>query len=267
MYSYIYEHDKKKGSVMNKKRVEITIPVYNEERELKNNIVKLTDYCLKNLENYDWHITIADNASIDQTSSIAQTLSQKNTHISLLRLQQKGRGRAVKQAWIESKADLCVYMDLDLSTDLKHLPRILHALEKGYDIAVGSRLAKGAKVEGRTLLREITSRMLNFFFISMIFNTHFSDAQCGFKAVNKTIVEELIPQVIDNSWFFDGELLIIAEKSGYKIFEEPVHWVDNPGSTVRLISTIWGDLQVMVRLLREKPWIKLKKQKLKMNIL
>ncbi len=239
---------------MKKKSVEITVPVYNEEKELEKNITTLANFCEKHLNTYDWHITIADNASGDNTPVIAAILAKKNPRVSLLRLEQKGRGRAVKRAWSESRCDFCVYMDLDLSTDLIHLPKILKVLEDGFDIAVGSRLAKGARVEGRTMIREITSRTLNFVFIGLLFHTHFTDAQCGFKAVTKRVVEELIPKIKDNDWFFDGELLIIGEKSGYKIFEEPVHWIDNPGSTVRLISTIFGDIEAMWRLLRTHPW-------------
>lgn len=239
---------------MNKKSVEITVPVYNEEKELEESINVLYGFCDKNLKSYDWHITIADNASSDNTPVIASTLAKKNPKILYFRLEQKGRGRAVKRVWSQSKCDYCVYMDLDLSTDLVHLPTILKKLEGGYDIAIGSRLAKGARVEGRTFLRELTSRALNFFFIKFFFHTHFTDAQCGFKGVTRKVVEDLIPKVKDNGWFFDGELLIIAEKSGYKIYEEPVHWVDNPGSTVRLISTISGDLKAIARLLTEKPW-------------
>jgi glycosyltransferase involved in cell wall biosynthesis len=239
-----------------KPKVEITIPVYNEEEELESHVNILANYCEKNLSKYDWHITIADNASTDNTPVIASTLIKKNPRISLLRLEQKGRGRAVKRSWSSSHADVCVYMDLDLSTDLVHLSKLIQALYNGYDIAIGSRLAKGARVEGRTLIREITSRALNFFFIQMLFNTHFTDAQCGFKAVTKKVVENLIPKIQDNSWFFDGELLIVGEKSGYKIYEEPVHWIDNPGSTVRLMTTIFGDIEAMIRLKITKPWEK-----------
>ncbi|HSX40195.1 MAG TPA: glycosyltransferase [Candidatus Saccharimonadales bacterium] len=244
---------------MKKSSVEITIPAYNEEAELAKHVTILADFCAKNLKNYDWLITIADNASEDNTPIIASQLALKNPHIKHFRLEQKGRGRAIKRVWSRSKANFCVYMDVDLSTDLTHLPKILKALESGYDIAIGSRLAPGAKVEGRSALREITSRALNFVFISLFFQTHFSDAQCGFKGVTRKVVEELIPHVLDNGWFFDGELLILAEKAGYKIYEEPVHWVDNPGSTVRLLSTISGDIGVMMRLLRSKPWKKIKK--------
>jgi hypothetical protein len=181
-------------------------------------------------------------------------LTKIDPRILYFRLEQKGRGRAVKRARSHSKSDICVDMDWDLSTDLIHLPKIISVLENGYDIAIGSRLSRGARIEGRTILRELISRALNFFFIRFFFNTHFTDAQCGFKAVTKKVIENLIPKVKDNEWFFDGELLIIAEKSGYKIYEEPVHWIDNPGSTVRLISTIWGDLLSIFRLLRTKPW-------------
>src|ERR1700691_3582730 len=144
-----------------KSKVEITVPAYNEEEELEKHITILVNFCDKNLSNYDWHITIADNASTDNTPVIAATLAKMNQRINLLRLEQKGRGRAVKRSWSSSHADFCVYMDLDLSTDLIHLPKLLEPLQNGYDMAIGSRLAKGSKVEGRTPLREITSRALN----------------------------------------------------------------------------------------------------------
>jgi glycosyltransferase involved in cell wall biosynthesis len=239
---------------MSKKRVEITVPVYNEEKELEKNIVTLNDFCEEKLSEYDWHITIADNASSDNTPIIAENMAKNYPKVMSFRLDQKGRGRAVKRVWSQSKCDYCIYMDLDLSTDLAHLPNILKKLGAGYDVAIGSRLAKGARVVGRTFLRELTSRALNFFFIQFFFHTHFTDAQCGFKGVTRNVVENLIPKIVDNGWFFDGELLIVAEKSGYKIYEEPVHWVDNPGSTVRLVSTIWGDLKSIARLLKTKPW-------------
>lgn len=244
---------------MKKSSVEIVIPVFNEEKELERNILTLASYCEKKLRNYLWHITIADNASTDNTPVIASTIANKNPNISLFRLELKGRGRAIKRVWSEAKVDYYVYMDLDLSTDLIHLPKIINALESGYQVAIGTRLAKGSRVEGRTWLRELTSRTLNFVFIQLFFHTHFTDAQCGFKGVTREIVDKLIPHVKDNDWFFDGELLILAEKSGFRIYEEPVHWVDNPGSTVRLLSTIWGDIEAMLRLLRTKPWNKIMK--------
>lgn len=244
-----------------KKSVEVTVPVYNEEKELEEHITILYNFCKKSLTGYDWHITIADNASNDNTPVIGATLAKRFPEVSLFRLEQKGRGRAVKRVWSQSGRDLCAYMDLDLSTDLVHLPKILEALQNGYDIAIGSRLAKGARVEGRTALREFTSRSLNFVFIQSMFQTHFTDAQCGFKAVTKEVVDVLLPRIQDNNWFFDGELLIVGEKSGFKIYEEPVHWVDNPGSTVRLISTIWNDLEAMWRLFSTRPWRQIRRER------
>ena len=246
---------------MEKPTVEITIPVYNEEKELEKHILILDEFCIKELKAYDWHITIADNASNDNTPIIGTKIAKENPKIRYFRLDQKGRGRAVKRTWAESGCDFCVYMDLDLSTDLKHLPNVLKSLQDGFDIAIGSRLAKGSKVEGRSFIREIISRTLNFFFIQFFFHTHFTDAQCGFKAVTKKVVDDLIPKILDNDWFFDGELLIVAEKGGYKIYEEPVHWIDNPGSTVRLYATIIGDIKVIRRLLATRPWKELKKNK------
>jgi glycosyltransferase involved in cell wall biosynthesis len=245
---------------MKKKRVEIVVPVYNEEKELEENIQKLYKFCSQNLKNYQWRITIADNASFDNTPIIASRLEKKLPQVCLFRIEEKGRGRAVKRAWARADADFYVYMDLDLSTDLIHLPRILAALGKGYDIAIGSRLAKGARVEGRTLVREIVSRVLNYFFIRFLFGVGLTDAQCGFKSATRYIVENLVPYVKDNDWFFDGEFLILAYKLGYKIYEEPIHWVDNPGSTVRLASTIFNDLAVMARLMLSRPWNTLPKR-------
>src|SRR5437762_2527228 len=121
---------------MKKPTLEITIPVYNEEKELEQHIAILSDFCTKELKSYDWTITIADNASTDNTPIIATTITKKNPHVKHFRLEQKGRGRAVKRVWSQSGADYCAYMDLDLSTDLSHLPRLIKALENGYDIAI-----------------------------------------------------------------------------------------------------------------------------------
>lgn len=246
---------------MKKRTVEITVPVYNEEKELEERIEVLHKFCTEHLMQYDWYITIADNASSDNTPIIAARLMKENPQVSWLRLEQKGRGRAVKQAWSQSNADICVYMDLDLSTDLIHLPEMLLLLQNGYDIVIGSRLKKGSKVEGRTPIREVTSRSLNFLFIQMIFHTSFTDAQCGFKGVTRKVVNDLIPYIKDNDWFFDGELLIVGEKSGYKIFDLPVHWIDNPGSTVRLISTIKNDILALWRIYKTKPWQEIKNKR------
>lgn len=236
-----------------KTSVEITIPVYNEEEELSESIKKLHTYCTEHLGSYAWHITIADNASTDTTPRIARQLEKSHPHISLMRFEQKGRGRAVKTAWMKSNANICCYMDVDLSTDLSHLPGLIAALEKGNDIAIGTRLKRRSKVIDRTIKREVISRLYNLL-ITIMFRTRFSDAQCGFKAATRHVVQHVLPHIEDNEWFMDSELLITAEKLGYRIYEEPVLWRDNPGSTVRVLPTAMGDLHGLGRLWLRRPW-------------
>lgn len=236
-----------------KPSVNIVLPVYNEEAELAASVATLARFSEKHLTDFSWHITIADNASTDSTRSIARTLSNKNSHVSLEHLSQKGRGRAVKHVWRKKGYDYVAYMDIDLSTDLSHLPPLLHALERGFDIAIGSRNTHGARVTGRSMLRTITSKGY-IALIKVFFLVHFSDAQCGFKAMSRKAVDELLPSVRDNHWFFDSELLILAEKRGYRIYEEPVRWIDNPGSTVRVMRTALGDVQGLWRLFVTRPW-------------
>ncbi len=236
-----------------KLKVEIVLPVYNEEKELEEHTLRLRDFLKRALFGFSWQITIADNASTDKTPEIGRQLAEAYDGVAFFRLGEKGRGRAVKKAWAESGADILAYMDIDLSTDLKHFPPLIKSLTDDYDIAIGSRLLPGAIVKGRTLKREIISRTYNFL-IKSIFWIKFSDAQCGFKAITKKVAFNLIPKIQDNEWFFDSELLIVGEKSGYKIYEEPVTWVDNPGSTVRVLGTIQGDLKGLWRLFCQRPW-------------
>lgn len=241
--------------MVKKPSIDITIPVYNEEKELEKSVITLMNFLDKHMSDYDWTITVADNASVDSTLEIARKLSTKYTHVKVVHLPQKGRGRAVKKTWSESKADYVAYMDVDLSTDLKHLPNIIHALERGYDIAIGSRNKRDSRVYGRSILRTITSKGY-ILLIKLIFWVGFTDAQCGFKAVTRDFVRKMIPKIEDNGWFFDSEMLIMAEKSGYRIYDEAVTWIDNPGSTVKVWKTAKGDLEGLARLFFQRPWKK-----------
>lgn len=248
----------KNASRKAKTTVEVVIPIHNEEEELERNIKKLHSNLAKNLSCYNWHITIADNASTDKSLKIAKRLSQKFNNVGFIHLDKKGRGRAVKRAWKESKAKIVSYMDIDLSTDLSNFPPLIEALvKKGYHIGIGSRLLPKSEVINRTLKREILSRGYNIL-IKLMFGTSFSDAQCGFKAVKREVVANILPHIQDNAWFFDSELLIIGEKIGYKIYQEPVRWIDNPGSTVRVLPTVYGDLTGLWRLFVTRPWRKIK---------
>ena len=225
--------------------VDIVIPVYNEEQALPRSIVILADFLKANLRN-PWQIVIADNASTDKTQSVAEMLCERYSGVTYIHIPQKGRGRALKAAWLDSAADIVSYMDVDLSTELSHFPPLVRSLEQGYHVAVGSRLSKGSRVT-RSLKREVVSRSYNLLIKSMFF-TPFRDAQCGFKALTRQAARAIVPHVKNDNWFFDTELLIIAAKRGYRIKQVPVKWDDDPNTTVNIAGTAAEDVKGLLRL-------------------
>ena len=226
--------------------IDIVIPVLNEERALPRCVATLREFLADAIPN-PWRIVIADNGSDDSTPEVALRLVEEYPEVASLRLEQRGRGRALRRAWLESQADLVSYMDVDLSTDLSAFPHMIQALEEGYDLAVGSRLARDARVYRRTLKREITSRGYNLLIKAMFF-TRFSDAQCGFKALTRATAQALVPHVVDPGWFFDSELLILAEKRGFRIKDIPVTWTDDPDTRVKVVKTALDDVKGLLRL-------------------
>lgn len=226
--------------------VEIVIPVFNEERVLADSIRTLDSY-LSGEFPLSYGITIADNASRDDTRLIGQALAADLPAVSYLRLEEKGRGRALRSAWSASRSPVACYMDVDLSTDLKALLPLVAPLLSGHsDVAIGSRLAGGSNVV-RGPKREFISRSYNSL-LRTVLRARFSDAQCGFKAIRTDAAAELLPAISDQGWFFDTELLVEAERRGLRIHEVPVDWVDDPDSRVDLVSTAWGDLRGVARL-------------------
>lgn len=228
--------------------VEVIIPVYNEEQDLAASVMRLNSF-LEQTFPYDYQVVIADNASTDATLEIAQRLAARHEHIRVVHLDAKGRGRALRQVWLASTADVVAYMDVDLSTDLKALLPLVAPLISGHsDIAIGSRLSRGSRVV-RGPKREFISRSYNLILKASL-GASFSDAQCGFKAMRREVADQLLPLVEDNNWFFDTELLVLAERAGLRIHEVPVDWVDDPGSTVDIVATATEDLRGVWRLLR-----------------
>lgn len=196
----------------------------------------------------DSRVVIADNGSTDSTPEIGRRLSDEHEDVGYLRLEQRGRGRALKAAWSASSADAVAYMDVDLSTDLAALPELVGVIETGRcDVAIGSRLCTGANVTGRSLKREVISRAYNLLIRAMFF-VGFRDAQCGFKAVSRNAADSLVPLIQDNGWFFDTEMLLVAEKVGYSIEEVPVSWTDDPDTRVRVLNTAWVDFKGLLRM-------------------
>jgi len=225
--------------------LDVVIPVHNEEADLHGSVCRVRDH-LSALP-YSFRITIADNASTDGTALVAHRLTHDFDEVRTLHLPHKGRGRALRQAWSESESPVLVYMDVDLSTDLNALLPLVAPLLSGHsDLAIGSRLTRGSRTE-RGPKRELISRGYNLLLRGTL-QTRFSDAQCGFKAVRRDVARQLLPLVEDGGWFFDTELLVLAERAGLRIHEVPVDWVDDPDSRVDILRTVRDDLRGIGRL-------------------
>ncbi|MFC5750620.1 glycosyltransferase [Actinomadura rugatobispora] len=226
--------------------LDVVVPVHNEENGLEPSIRRLHEHLTERFP-YRFRIIVADNASTDRTPEISKALEAEIPEVVAVSLEEKGRGRALRAVWTASDAPVLVYMDVDLSTDLAALPPLVAPLISGHsDMAIGSRLAKGARVV-RGPKREIISRCYNLLLRGTL-AARFSDAQCGFKAIRADVAERLLPHVQDTGWFFDTELLVLAERSGARIHEVPVDWVDDPDSRVDIVSTAAADILGILRL-------------------
>jgi len=228
-------------------RVDIVVPVFDEQAILARSIRRLHEYLTDQMP-FSWRIVIADNAGTDQTARIAAALAVDLPGVELLQLPQKGRGRALRAAWLGSEAEVVCYMDVDLSTDLRALLPLIAPLVSGHsDIAIGTRLHHGSQVV-RGAKRELISRSYNRL-LRVTLGARFSDAQCGFKAMRTSVARRLLPSVHDEAWFFDTELLMLAQREGLRIHEVPVDWVDHPDSRVDIVRTALQDLRGIARLL------------------
>jgi glycosyltransferase involved in cell wall biosynthesis len=228
--------------------LDVVIPVYNEEKDLTNCVRRLHAYLSAHLP-YRFRITVADNASTDATVDIAYRLSTELPGVAVSHLDQKGRGRALRAVWSASDAPILAYMDVDLSTDLGALLPLVAPLISGHsDVAIGSRLTRSSRVV-RGAKREFISRCYNLILRTAL-RAGFSDAQCGFKAVRADVAAALLPLVEDTGWFFDTELLVLAQRCGLRIHEVSVDWVDDPDSTVDIVATATADLKGVWRMAR-----------------
>ncbi len=232
--------------------VEIVVPVFNEEAALERSVRRLHRFLSDGFP-FSWRIVVADNASTDATPEIAARLAGSLPGVSVLRLDRKGRGRALRAAWSVSEARVVAYMDVDLSTDLRGLLPLVAPLLSGHsDLAIGTRLAHGARVV-RGPKRELISRGYNHI-LHAVLRARFSDAQCGFKAARTSALGAgLLDEVRDDGWFFDTELLVLAQRRGLRIHEVPVDWVDDPDSRVRIVRTAIDDLRGVARLAAASP--------------
>jgi putative flippase GtrA len=226
--------------------LDVVIPVHNEQTDLEPCVRRLHDHLSDHFP-YPFRITVADNASDDATPTVATRLAEELPEVTSVRLEEKGRGRALRAVWSASDAAVLAYMDVDLSTDLAALLPLVAPLLSGHsDLAIGSRLARGARVV-RGAKREFISRCYNLILRGAL-AARFSDAQCGFKAIRADVAARLLPLVQDTDWFFDTELLVLAQRAGLRIHEVPVDWVDDPDSRVDIPSTALADLRGVARL-------------------
>lgn len=233
-------------------RVDAVIPVYNEEHVLAGSINTLRAFLAQHMAGYDWRVVVADNASIDHTLDVAKGLAEQHPgEVEWVHLDQKGRGRALRYAWLHSDADILSYMDVDLSTDIAFYPELIQAIVNGYDVATGSRLMAGSQTN-RSPKREFISRSYNVL-TKLSHFTRIQDMQCGFKAISRRAAQELVPLVQNNEWFFDTELLLLAEKFGYRVKEFPVRWVEDPDTRVKIVKTAMEDIRGLARLRLHPP--------------
>lgn len=245
--------------------VEIVIPVYNEQAVLEKSVNTLRDY-LTSYFPYRWRITVANNASTDNTLEIARCLEQTYPDVRVVHLDKKGRGRALRTVWENSDADVVSYMDVDLSTTLQSfLPLVAPIITGHSELAIGSRLAKGARVT-RQWKREIISRIYNLI-IKLFFWNNFTDAQCGFKAGRTSVIKELLPQVENQEWFFDSELLLLAEEKKMRIYEVPVDWIEDLDSRVKIAKTATEDLKGLWRVRKQRKQRKSQRERQPVEVL
>jgi glycosyltransferase involved in cell wall biosynthesis len=230
-----------------KTRVDVVIPVYNEVSVLRQSVERTLALFTEHAE-YDWRVTIADNGSTDGTGALASQLAEEDPRVQALLLTIKGRGLALRNAWLGSDADVVAYMDVDLSTDIQHLPELARMVASGScDVAIGTRLARGSHTK-RSLKREITSRGYVALIRATFPRLKITDAQCGFKALSRAAARDLVPRVENRMWFFDTELLVLAQRHGYRIRELPVRWDEDPDTKVGILKTAAEDIRGLIRM-------------------
>lgn len=206
-------------------KIVIAIPAYNEEKIIMCTLRTV----FERLHTADFKgdmvtVVVADNGSTDATTSHVRAYMKKEKSLAFLSVPIRGKGNAVFSAWEQHPADIAVFLDADLSADIEALPELIRMVREDADIAVASRFAPGALVS-RSLSRRIFSLVLRRV-LWLSFGLSVRDAPCGMKAVSRRVVRELVPHVRDRAWFFDTELLIRAERLGYRIVEVPVRWSD-----------------------------------------
>ncbi len=240
------------------KKLEITIPVLNEEKTIKLKINEMINFVENNISNVTVKFIIADNGSTDATERYSLELVDKFENLEYIKLPEKGVGLALRTSWLKSSADYVGYMDLDIATDLEALKIVTSEMEKNTKIINGSRLLKDSIVINRTLLRELSSRVFNMI-LKLVLKVKFTDGMCGFKFLDRKIAQELIETGIDTKgWFFSTEIMVKGSWKNIEIKEIPVKWTDDRNSKVKIFSLSLNYLKSIFKLKNEEKEFKVK---------
>ncbi len=224
---------------------EIVIPIYNEQEVLAASVHRLRAH-LRTHFPYPFLLTIADNGSTDGSWDIASRLTDELPDVRAVRVPLKGRGGAIRYAWARSEAVVVAYMDVDLSIDLDAFAPLVASVMSGHsELAIGTRYGQASYVD-RTLTRAFFSRSYNYLLRNGL-GARFSDGMCGFKAARRDVVQTILPEIRDDRWFFDTELLLLAQQRGLRIHEVPVVCIDDPDSSVHVLRDSCDDLVAMWR--------------------
>jgi uncharacterized membrane protein YbhN (UPF0104 family) len=239
--------------------VSVVLPAYNEANRIEDT-VKVVKDTLEKLD-YGYEIIIAEDGSTDGTDEIAKRLSSRDPRIVHLHSDNRlGRGKALTNAMEIAKGDVVVYLDVDLSTDMDHLKELIDAVAKeGYDIATGSRLLKDSQTE-RPFKRDFASKVYNFL-VRLMLGSKLRDHQCGFKAFKRSSVLKLLRDVKDNHWFWDTEVLVLAQRKGLRVKEIPVKWKQSGETKVKFTKDV---LYMFSQILRM--WMESKRSKRFMTV-
>ncbi|MDD1676772.1 MAG: glycosyltransferase family 2 protein, partial [Methanomicrobiales archaeon] len=211
-------------------KVCVILPVYNDRVALERAIPQTIGVLEKIAGSFE--VIVAEDGSTDGSREFVEQLAVTDSRVRLLHSDQRqGRGRALTRAIQAAQAPVVCYYDVDLATDLKHLPELVDSIRRGFDIATGSRLMQGSGVR-RSGGREFTSRGYNLL-VRMVLGSTLLDHQCGFKAFNRDRLIPLLPRVHATHWFWDTEVLVRAQKAGYRVREFAVQWTEGKGTTVK----------------------------------
>ena len=216
------------------KSIDIAIPVYyGNIPYIEESIKKQIKFYNKNLNDYKWSIVLAINGPDKGIIKFANNIIKKYENTRYTYTNVHGKGAGIKACWRESNADIVSYMDVDLATSIERFPELINAVNREYDLSLGSKYLPDSRIARGIRGRNLISKVYHTVFTNLILGIKTSDVHCGFKAMKKESFNQIYPLLKDDEWFFDTELMFFATKEGLKIKEIPIVWTDT-----RLLSGV-----------------------------